>query len=96
MGNPDRLGRSGPSGLEALPRKVESVNVSAEILWDVPAGDGWQEDDTGHQYYRNNPRVREDVLAVLNGTAGDRIPGRKRCEDERGFLLGNSPKSGVA
>ena len=86
MGNPDRLGRSGPHGRAGLPAKVESVNVSPCIIWDTHGEPGWQEDDTGHQYYRNNPRVRADMLAVLDGTDGRLIPGRE-ADDGGGFVL---------
>ncbi|MBL29371.1 MAG: hypothetical protein CMM50_17710 [Rhodospirillaceae bacterium] len=87
MGNPDRLGRSGPKGAAGVPVKVEPVNVSRKILWDAPAGEKWQEDDTGHQYYRNNPRVRLDLLDVLDGVDARLIAGRQPAEDGGGFVL---------
>lgn len=82
-GNPDRLGRAGPLARATLPRKVEPVNVSPAILWEEP-GEPWQRDETGHQYYRNNPHVRADMRAVLDGEAGS--PTRKPA-DGGGFLL---------
>lgn len=78
MGNADRLGRSGPLDPGSLPpNKVARVNVAPAILWDVKAKkDAWQEDDSGHQYYRNNPKVRTDILQVLGGTLDEDISGR--------------------
>ncbi len=67
MGNPDRLGRSGPRGTGELSAKVAVVNVSPKIIWDAKGANAWQRDVSGHQYYRNNPRVRQDMVQVLQG-----------------------------
>ena len=68
MGNPDRLGRSGPKPSGSLPSKVSVVNVSPKIIRDTEEGaEPWQLDLSGHQYYRNNPRVRQDMIQVLHG-----------------------------
>jgi esterase/lipase superfamily enzyme len=67
MGNPDRLGRSGPSGRAALSSKVSVVNVSSQIIWEAKGAAAWTADRTGHQYFRNNPRVRQDMVQVLSG-----------------------------
>lgn len=83
LGNPDRLGRTGPGATANLPPKVDCVNVSPCILWEAPA-EPWQEDQTGHQYYRNNPIVRDDMLAVLSGTDGGQLVGRSRIADGSG------------
>lgn len=85
MGNPDRLGRSGPRDRPALPAKVDCVNVSPAILWQPPAGAAWQGDESGHQYYRNNPTVRADMLEVLDGM--DRFAARQPAGDGGGFVL---------
>lgn len=85
MGNPDRLGRSGPKGIDGLPGKIVPVNVSPVIIRDAPAAP-WTEDKTGHQYYRNNDVVRNDVLQVLNGLLDSDIDGRTAREG--GFRLG--------
>ncbi len=86
LGNPDRLGRSGPEWVEAAPKKVTSVNVAPVIKWDRNGAPAWQEDDTGHQYYRNNEVVRRDMQAVLASDGDDDIKGRKKIEG--GFRLG--------
>ncbi len=72
MGNPDRLGRSGPrrstagSGTELSP-KVSVVNVAPVINWVAKGATAWTGDPTGHQYFRNNARVRQDMVDVLKG-----------------------------
>ena len=67
MGNPDRLGRSGPEEDAALSKKVSVVNVSPKIIYEAKGASAWQRDPSGHQYYRNNPRVRQDMVQVLQG-----------------------------
>jgi esterase/lipase superfamily enzyme len=67
MGNPDRLGRSGPEPSEELSRKIAVINVSPKIVYDAKGANAWQADPSGHQYYRNNPRVRQDMVQVLQG-----------------------------
>ena len=86
MGNPDRLGRSGPEDVEELPAKIASINAAPVIVTDDEVGvDGsgpfetyeeWERDLTGHQYYRNNRHVRDDILQVLNGVPDEQITGR--------------------
>jgi esterase/lipase superfamily enzyme len=73
--NPDRLGGAGPRDVDPLPPKFINVNCA-------PAVD-WSEDPTGHQYYRNNTRVRDDVLAVLAGREDDLIDGRTPIRDQK-------------
>jgi len=67
MGNPDRLGRSGPCLTPQCPSKVSVVNVSPRIVWEAKGASAWTADPTGHQYFRNNTRVRQDILQVLDG-----------------------------
>jgi esterase/lipase superfamily enzyme len=81
MGNPDRLGRSGPVASADLSSKITSVNVSPTIVWDAKGRDAWTKDETGHQYYRNNTVVRRDMLQVLAGTLDEDIEGRARRVD---------------
>jgi esterase/lipase superfamily enzyme len=77
MGNPDRLGRSGPLRPADLPPKIVPVNVAPAVIWQGRAKTpAWQVDETGHQYYRNNPSVRDDALEVLAGTMDGDIKGR--------------------
>lgn len=83
MGNPDRLGLSGPEDMETLPPKVSAVNVSPVIAWEPADGlEDWQTDPSGHQYYRNNEAVRQDVLQVLRGRDTDDIVGRTERGDQ--------------
>jgi esterase/lipase superfamily enzyme len=81
MGNPDRLGRSGPKDVAQI-TKIVPVNVSPVIAWDAP---DFTEDDTGHQYYRHNAVVRTDVLQVLQGKLDTDIAGRRK--EERYYVL---------
>lgn len=74
MGNPDRLGRSGPAGVREV-AKITPINVSPAIVLD--SGD-WTQDETGHQYYRNNKTVRDDVVQVLQGKLDADIRGRTK------------------
>lgn len=83
MGNPDRLGRSGPNGVREV-AKIVPVNASPVILADA---NDWTRDETGHQYYRNNKTVRDDVMQVLQGKLDSDIKGRKR-RDEGYYRLG--------
>jgi esterase/lipase superfamily enzyme len=71
MGNPDRLGRSGPCLTPECPQKVSVVNVSAHIIRDAKGQNAWTCDPTGHQYFRNNARVRQDIVQVLGGKLDD-------------------------
>lgn len=67
MGNPDRLGRSGPCLTPQCPPKVSVVNVSSSIIWEAKGQNAWTCDPTGHQYFRSNARVRQDICQVLGG-----------------------------
>ncbi|HMA16660.1 MAG TPA: alpha/beta hydrolase [Kiloniellaceae bacterium] len=71
MGNPDRLGRSGPCLTPECPQKVSVVNVSAKIIWNAGGPNAWTKDPNGHQYFRNNARVRQDICQVLGGKLDD-------------------------
>lgn len=71
MGNPDRLGRSGPCLTPQCPPKVSVVNVASHIIWDARGPHAWTKDATGHQYFRNNARVRQDICHVLAGKLDD-------------------------
>jgi esterase/lipase superfamily enzyme len=59
--NPNRLGDIGPRTPTALPANFTLINASAAAAMDA------QQDSTRHQYYRINPAVRDDILAVLEG-----------------------------
>lgn len=79
MGNPDRLGGTGPEDLPALRPKVTAISVASAIDPDI--------DPTGHQYYRNNPVVRRDMLGVLSGADNGDIDGRLRGHGDGAYLL---------
>jgi esterase/lipase superfamily enzyme len=83
MGNPDRLGRSGPDPEMPVPGKVAVVNVSPQIILSAKGASAWQADPSGHQYYRNNPRVRQDMVQVLQGRADEEFleSGERRMND---------------
>ena len=80
--NPDRLGATGPRRAENLPPKFAQLNCSAVIDWEA--------DQTGHQYYRNNRRVLDDVLQVLDGVEDDKITGRVFRPDRNYYRLDES------
>jgi hypothetical protein len=61
--------------LDHLAPKFIQVNCSAAIDWSI--------DPTGHQYYRNNNQVRQDVLAVLSLQEADQIQHRTTIGDRR-------------
>ena len=82
MGNPDRLGLSGPDEPEDLPRKVVTVEVGRAIYWSAKGRDGWKKDATGHQYYRNNDKIRDDVIEALAGARDDGFSRRERGDGE--------------
>lgn len=86
MGNPDRLGKAGPAQGPDLPPKVVTVNASPAIIWDATGAAAWTRDETGHQYYRNNPIVRDDIVQVLAGISDADIKGR--AEKPNYWLLG--------
>lgn len=76
MGNPDRLGKAGPVRGPDLSAKVVTVNTSPVIVREAMGAEAWTQDETGHQYYRNNEVVRDDVMQVLAGIADAEIGGR--------------------
>ena len=78
-GNPDRLGASGPRNSRLLPNKVSVVDCEPVIAFD--------DDPTGHQYYRLNTTVRKDVLSVLRGTGPSDIPSRRYINERNGYKL---------
>lgn len=85
MGNPDRLGRSGPCLTPECPSKVSVVNVATKIVWDAKGANAWTRDPTGHQYFRNNARVRQDICQVLAGEADDALlRNKERCKNDVG------------
>lgn len=81
MGNPNRLGATGPADVESLRPKVVTVSAASVV---APEVDGEQ-----HQYYRMNAAVRRDVLAVLQGIVDGEIKGRSP-RDEKYVLTGAS------
>jgi esterase/lipase superfamily enzyme len=78
-GNPDRLGAGGPRNSRALPDKVSVVNCEPVV--------GFTKDPTGHQYYRLNKTVRQDVLSVLGGEEPQAIRTREYQPDTRSYRL---------
>ena len=78
-GNPDRLGAGGPVNSWSLPDKVSVVNCKRII--------SKRYDKTGHQYYRNNGLVMQDVLEVLGDADSKEIAGRTFDPETRSYLL---------
>lgn len=79
-GNCDRLGAGGPRNSWAVPDKVSVVNVEKALVF--------RDDGTGHQYYRLNAKVRDDVLRVLAGVDSKEIAGRVFHPEKRQYHLG--------
>jgi esterase/lipase superfamily enzyme len=84
----DRLGAAGPRQPEALPRNAKVVDYSGCVL---PSGQAIQVPHTdsepnwiGHQYYRNAPAVRADLVRAmrLDGAPED-VPGRRPGRPDR-------------
>jgi esterase/lipase superfamily enzyme len=77
----DRLGTRGPLHPEDLPPNVKVVDYSMVVagkdVKPVPQADveaNW----IGHQYFRNDPRVRADLVALLReDTAPEKVSGRR-------------------
>lgn len=78
-GNCDRLGAGGPRNSWAIPDKVSVVNVEKVA--------GFKEDKTGHQYYRLNAKVRDDVLRVLAGVDSGGMAERTFNAEKRQYYL---------
>ncbi len=88
MGNPDRLGRSGPRGEPGLSDKVSVINVAPKVTWEARGASAWAADPTGHQYFRNNARVRQDIVQVLQGKLDeDFIRAKERRKNDFGDYL---------
>lgn len=81
-GNPDRLGAGGPRNSRALPNKISVINCEPVVRI--------RNDPTGHQYYRVNETVRQDVIAVLRGKDSHAIRTRKYLQETRGYRLKHS------
>jgi esterase/lipase superfamily enzyme len=72
-----RLGASGPA--PPLPQPEERCYVvdyayAVSLKPDAPGVTDWNY--TAHQYYRNDERVRRDLVAALAGAAPEDVPGR--------------------
>ena len=78
-GQPERLGSDGPDNSANLSDKVAVINVS-----DVLHAD---DDLQNHQYYRLNPLVRQDMLAVLNNMPANEIEGRRPLPGKNRYRL---------
>jgi esterase/lipase superfamily enzyme len=77
--NGPRLGSDGPDNMGSISDKVTAVDVSEVV--------SFAEDPENHQYYRVFPAVRDDIVAVLNGTLQNDIPGRTAVSDGRWRLV---------
>ena len=66
--NGPRLGNDGPDNMGTISDKVSAIDVSAVL--------SLAEEPENHQYYRVFPAVRDDIVAVLNGTPQDQIANR--------------------
>ncbi len=76
--NGPRLGNDGPDNMSNISDKVSAIDVS-DVL---PAG----RDVQHHQYYRANPLVADDIVAVLRGVRPGAIAGRVPTAEGRWHL----------
>ena len=81
--NGPRLGNDGPDNMSNISDKVSAIDVS-DVL---PAGRDLQH----HQYYRANPRVADDIVAVLKGARPGEIAGRIPTAEGRWHLDARTP-----
>ena len=73
--NGPRLGSDGPDNMGSISDKVSAIDVSDVI--------SLAEEPENHQYYRVFPAVRDDIVAVLNGTPQNEVPGRAAVSEGR-------------
>lgn len=92
--NGPRLGNGGPDNMATISDKVSAIDVSVVLS---PG-----KDIENHQYYRVFPVVRDDIVAVLNGTPQDKIgnrtavsPGRWRIKSARPAKRGRTARPAV-
>jgi esterase/lipase superfamily enzyme len=78
-GNTDRLGAGGPLNSRALPNKVTVVDCEHVV--------SLLEDPTGHQYYRLNSKIKDDVLSVLNGQKPQNINNRQYQAETKSYII---------
>jgi len=77
-GNPERLGHDGPRYPHQLPGKVALVDVTDLF---TPS------DPSGHSYFLDNPRVVQDIKAIISGLSPESIPGRTYVPYANKFTL---------
>jgi len=75
-GNPDRLGADGPRQPRSVPGKVTLVDCTAVVHGIVE-----------HSYFNDSPRVVKDMIAVLDGTDADKVPGREYVFETNKYRL---------
>ena len=84
--NGPRLGTDGPDNMGSISDKVSAIDVSAAIV-------GLEGQRESHTYYRQVPAVRDDIVAVLNGTPPDQVPNRTAVSAGRWRLAPAKPKA---
>jgi esterase/lipase superfamily enzyme len=92
MNGAPRLGADGPARAPDPASRVFVVDYAYAVA-DKPALPGattWN--DTAHQYYRNDDRVRRDLVPALAGIAPDKVPGRRPARPDP--RVGASEKAG--
>jgi esterase/lipase superfamily enzyme len=85
----DRLGTAGPSRPADLPANVRVVDYSLVVagkeVKPVPQTEvepNW----IGHQYFRNDPRTRVDLVKLLAADGPpDKVPGRRKAQPDGTF-----------
>jgi esterase/lipase superfamily enzyme len=85
--NGPRLGNDGPDNMSNISDKVSAIDVS-----DVLPAD---RDVQHHQYYRANPLVADDIVAVLRGVRPGEIAGRVPTAEGRWHLDATTPATPI-
>ena len=74
--NPERLGDDGPRQPFQIPAKVTQIDCTAVVSGVIE-----------HSYYKDCPRVVEDLTAVLSGVEPEAVGGRRFIEDRNRYRL---------
>ncbi|HYZ32464.1 MAG TPA: alpha/beta hydrolase [Crenalkalicoccus sp.] len=84
LGRADRIGLHGPAQPGALPPNVAVVDYGFVVDQDLQPPQSFRDvgpNLIGHQYYRLQPRVRDDLAQVFAGAAPAEVRGRRRGEE---------------
>jgi esterase/lipase superfamily enzyme len=81
--NGPRLGNDGPDNMATISDKVSAVDASVVL--------STAQEPENHQYYRVFPAMRDDIVAVLKGTAQDKVANRAAVSAGRWRIAKKTP-----